>query len=232
MKIALVDDELEQRTILLEYLTRFAKENGITWVVDTYTNPTDFLSSFEDQYSLLLLDIEMPAMTGLELAKKIRSRGSEVGIIFVTVMAQYAINGYEVNALDFMVKPVNYFPFSMKMLKAYKNLPKDKKMVVKSEGETIILPEKDILYIEGSNQYIVFHLKNNTQVKVKNSLKDIETKLEKAQFARCSNSFIVNLDYATKISGNDLYVGKSILPISRSKKKEFTERMNRHFGGI
>ena len=69
-------------------------------------------------------------------------------------------------------------------------------------------------------------------MKVKNSLKDIETKLEKAQFARCSNSFIVNLDYATKISGNDLYVGKSILPISRSKKKEFTERMNRHFGGI
>ncbi len=231
MRIAVVDDELEQRKTLLSYLTRFAKENDITWEIDVFENPVDFLSSFDDQYSLLLLDIEMPGMTGLELAKRIRLENSNVGIIFVTVMAQYAINGYEVNALDFMVKPVNYFPFSLKMMKAYKNLPVDRKILLRSEGETLVVIDKDILYIEGSNQYIIVHTKDKA-IRVKRSLKDIEAKLVQSKFARCSNSFIVNLNHITKISGNDLYIGRDLLPISRSKKKEFIETMNRHFGGI
>ncbi len=232
MKIAIVDDEQEQRDTLMSYLSRFSAENNVDISGDVFTDPNVFLSSFKDDYSLLLLDIEMPGMTGLDLAKKIRERGSNVGIIFVTVMAQYAINGYEVNALDFMVKPVNYFPFSMKMLKAYKNLNIGNRIILKSEGEKILIDEKDILYIEGSNQYVVFHISRQKPIRAKMSLKDAEEKLSKNLFERCSNSFIVNLDKITKVSGNDLYINDDIIPISRSKKKTFIEKLNRHFGGI
>lgn len=232
MKIAIVDDEQSQRDILKSYLDRFSKENEIPLEVELFDDPEAFLCSFNDSYSLLLLDIEMPQMTGLELAKKIREKGSGVGIIFVTVMAQYAINGYEVNALDFMVKPVNYFPFSVKLLKVIRTIPSKKNFIVRSEGETIIIGENEILYIEGSNQYVIYHLRNKKQIKVKSTLKDAEEKISKTKFARCNNSFIVNLDFANKVSGNNLYIGNDILPISRSKKKEFLERINRNFGGI
>ncbi len=232
MKIAIVDDEQEQRDILMSYLKRFSAENDVDIETDVFADPNVFLHSFNESYSLLLLDIEMPGMSGLDLAKKIRERGSNVGIIFVTVMAQYAINGYEVNALDFMVKPINYFPFSMKMLKAYRNLNVGNRIILKSEGERVLVDERDILYIEGSNQYIVFHLSNQKPIRAKMSLKDIEEKLSKNLFERCSNSFIVNLDKITKISGNNLYIEEDVLPVSRSKKKMFIEKMNRHFGGI
>lgn len=232
MKIAIVDDEASQRDILKSYLDRFSLENEIPLEVESFDNPEAFLCSFDDNYSLLLLDIEMPEMTGLELAKKIREKGSNVGIIFVTVMAQYAINGYEVNALDFMVKPVNYFPFSVKLLKVIRTTPGKRNLIVRSEGETIILEEREIAYIEGSNQYVIFHMKGKKTVKVKTTLKETEEKISHTKFARCNNSFIVNLDYANKVSGNDLYIGNEILPISRSKKKEFLEKINRNFGGI
>ena len=109
MKIAIVDDTLEDRQLLTDYLKRYQQENNLQLIVHTFSSGLDLLGENREGYDILFLDIEMPGCDGLEVTQEIRQRDSAVSIIFVTSMAQYAIDGYQVNAFDFIVKPIGYY---------------------------------------------------------------------------------------------------------------------------
>jgi DNA-binding LytR/AlgR family response regulator len=230
MRVAIIDDDAEQRSTLVEYVERYSKEKSIIIECKCFTSGLDFVSEYNNPYDIILLDIEMPQMDGLQTAKDIRAVDQHAAIIFITHMAQYAIKGYEVDAMDFMVKPVGYFNFSLKLTKAIKHVKSNAKFSVTSDRTTIVLSEDDIYYIEGLNQYIIYHTAGE-DYKVHATLKAAEARLS-SHFSRCNNSFIVNLQYVTKIDNTEVCVGQYRLPISRGRKKEFMDDLNKFLGGI
>lgn len=229
MKIAIVDDEKKQREQLNEYVLRYLREIGQVAECALFSSSIDFVSDYT-HYDIILLDIEMPDLNGMDAARKIRRTDTEAVIIFITRMAQYAICGYEVDALDFMVKPVSYFNLSVKFEKAFRSIPRKKICSVISDGTTYLLDERDIFYIEGSNQHVIYHTFRGNY-KVYKTLKAVESTLGK-EFSRCNNSFIVNMRYLTCINGTDAVVCGERLPISRGRKKLFMEDVNRYLGGL
>lgn len=229
MRIAIVDDDKEEREELQGYVQIYCKERKVSCECQMFSSCMDFVSDYIP-FDIVLLDIEMPDMDGLTGAKKLRKLDEHVVIIFITHMAQYAIRGYEVDALDFMVKPVSYFNLSLKLTKAMKIVSRRRVFSIVSAGSTVILGDSDIYYIEGYNQYVVYHTKTGTY-KVHSSLKAAEEKLG-SSFSRCNNSFIVNLNYISRIDGTSVQVGEDVLSISRGKKKSFMDSVNRFWGGI
>lgn len=150
LSIAVVEDDIKYSATLKNYLVKYKDENKEDFEVDFFMNGYDFLESYEKKtYSIILLDIVMPGFDGLEVAKSVRRTDENASIIFVTNMAQYAIKGYEVNALDFVVKPINYINFSLKLEKAI-NLQKrstSKKLVLDCVQGKIVLRIDEIYYL-------------------------------------------------------------------------------------
>lgn len=117
MRIAIVEDEKAYRNTLLEYLRQFQEESGMDIEVKEYENGNLIMWDYRPYYDAVFMDIEMPGMDGMEAARCIRKVDEQVIIVFITNVARYAVQGYEVGALDFIVKPVTYTSFKMKMQK-------------------------------------------------------------------------------------------------------------------
>ena len=135
-QIAIVDDEKIFTDQLEEYMVQYQKENPAEFQVEVFHSSIGFLETFQKDYDLILLDVEMPGLNGMELAHKIREVDEQVVLMFITNMAQYAIHGYSVGALDFVTKPLNYYTFAMKLTRALKRVPK-------KEATWIMLPLPD-----------------------------------------------------------------------------------------
>ena len=230
MRLAIVDDDAQQRSLLEEYVKKYFEEQGKVCDVVCFSSGVDFASDYAAPFDIILLDIDMPHMNGIEAAKKIRQVDEHAVIIFITRMAQYAIQGYEVDALDFMVKPVSYFNLSVKLARAVRKVPRRSSIAVSADGKTVFLGEDDIFYIDGHNQYVIYHTVSGNY-KVHSTLKEAEKQLS-AAFSRCNNSFIVNLRYLSHLENADAVVGSERLPVSRGRRKAFLEDVNRYLGGI
>ena len=121
-RIGIAEDDPSFQKTISEYIERYKKETNIDIQASFFQDGNELVFKYEPIYDVLLLDIEMPKMNGMDAAREIRKRDQRVLIIFITNMAQYAINGYEVGALDFVLKPIKYFSFSMKLEKALKSV--------------------------------------------------------------------------------------------------------------
>lgn len=118
LRVAIVEDEAECREVLRDMISRYAEEQQKQIRVQEFSDGSELVDNYKPDYDILLLDIEMPHLDGMKAAEKIRETDQDVVIVFITNMAQYAIKGYEVNALDFIIKPVNYSTFSMRFTRA------------------------------------------------------------------------------------------------------------------
>lgn len=230
MRLAIVDDDAQQRALLEEFVKKYFDERGQRFQCVCYASSVDFVSDYNVPFDIILLDIDMPHLNGIDAAKKIRRVDEHAVILFITHMAQYAIRGYEVQALDFMVKPVTYFNLSAKLTRALRQIPRRHTFTINTEGKLLFLSEDDVLYIEGNNQYVIYHTASGNY-KVHSTLKEAERQLH-GGFSRCNNSFIVNLRYLSRVEGGEAVVQDSHLPISRGRKKPFLEDINRYLGGL
>lgn len=115
ISVAIVEDEAEQAGILLSYLERYGQEYGVGFQATHFSGSLAFLNDVRTIFDIVFMDIEMPYKNGMEAAAEMRQINTESCLIFVTNMAQYAIKGYEVDAMDFVLKPVNYFAFNPKI---------------------------------------------------------------------------------------------------------------------
>lgn len=233
MKIAIVEDELEQQNILKDYINRFALEQDITCQVAVFNDGLELLDDYKADFDLILLDIELPHMDGMTAAQKIRQVDSQTNIIFVTNMARYAIKGYEVNALDFILKPVAYAPFAMKLLKIKNMLSKKQahRIVVMDGSITRVLELDDIVYIDVANHYVNYHTNTETFLQ-RGKLTDVEAQLKDTYIVRCNSGTLVNLSYVKQLAGNELYLRDGqCITISRSRKKDFLTSFATFIGG-
>lgn len=142
MKIAIIDDDAQCRQQMAEYVHTYAQNTKQVIKVVSYSLGINFISEYEADCDVIFLDVEMPHMDGITTAKKIREVDKHVSIIFLTNFSQYAINGYEVNALDYVMKPITYFVFELKLKKAlqFARRSVENDVVIITRQEVVRLP--------------------------------------------------------------------------------------------
>lgn len=235
LNFAIVDDEPQAVRTLETFIRRYCLERGLGFNVYNFNNSIRFLEGYKPEYDIVFLDIDMPGMTGMELARNLRKTDSEVALVFVTNMAQYAIRGYEVDADDFIVKPVRYGNLEIKLGRILrKHSKKDEvRLSVYENGVIKYVPLADVRYVEVVKHSIIYHMSDGSKHEKRGSLKKEEELFTKNGFAQCNKSCIVNLKFVLGITGYDLHVAKhrgssdyEELTISHPRKQTFVHTLN------
>lgn len=233
MNIAIVEDEQIYIDEMVAYLGRFQKEIGESIDVTIYRDGLDFVTKYKGDQDIIFLDIQMPLMDGMTTAEKIRQVDEQVIIMFVTNMSSYAIRGYEVDALDYILKPVNYFAFSKKLKRAMSRVVRaPEKFVTLTLKEGIKkLEVRHITYIESQGHQLNFYTKDKDYI-TRGTLKAFEEELEDSQFFRINKGVLVNISAVSGIKDNCCVVGEVLLPISRQRKKKFMEDLTNYMSEV
>lgn len=234
LKICILEDEIQQMNQLQSYLSRFQEENAdFAYILESYDHPFPLLSNYARDVDLILLDIRVPDMTGMDVARSIREVDQNVMIIFVTNLTQYAIEGYEVNAFDYILKPLTYAAFAAKLSRALRVLSYRSSTICLDlrtrEGGRRVSADA-ITYIEISNHDILVHLGSET-VRQWGTLSRLEEQLRDAHFARCNSGYLVNLRYVQGVEGDHVIVDGVPLIISRPRRKTFLNTLAQYKGG-
>lgn len=232
MKVAVLDDLPADAGRIVDYLKRYQEEKDMPIQISVFHSSVEFLERFDGSYDVIFLDIEMPRSDGLEVAHEIRSKDSSVGLIFITNMAQYAIRGYEVNAIDFMVKPVSYYNFLEKLEKAIRFVQSrgSRDFVLSNEDGISRISSNDILYVEKSKDYLIYHTTCG-QFRQRGTAKALKEQLHALPFAECTSGCLVNLSRVSRVGKESVFLREVKLPLSRRMKKSFTQRYIDYIGG-
>ena len=233
LKIAIVEDDAEQRELLKGMLERDAKERGRELEIALMQDGADLVECYARQYHILFLDIEMPITNGLKAAAQIREQDEAVRIIFLTNYANHAIDGYEVSASAFLVKPASYPTIARvmdKLLKGMDDAP-EQYLVLNNSREMQRIPLSSIDYIESVGHYVKIHGAGEA-VMFLSSLKVIEKQLEGQPFFRCASGVIVSIAKVEAVKEYQVLVAGSWLPVSRNKKRTLMDAVNGYLSGM
>lgn len=230
--IALVDDDHKIIEQLKRYIGRYYDNNTENYKITVFLDGMDLLTNYRPVYDLIFMDIHMSKLDGLRTARRLREADENVLLVFITNLAKYAVRGYEVNALDFMVKPLKYEHFSMNMKKAEGILKKytGSNIVININGEFHVLSTTDIYYVEVNDHWLIYCLRDRSY-KVRGSMKKLQEQIKTDDFQMCNRCYLVNMKHVKSIKGDMVTVGEYQLKISRARKKEFTAALTDYFGG-
>lgn len=230
--IAIVEDEAEFRQQLTEYLMQYQKEHSLEFKISEFSDGAEILENYTPDYDVVLLDIEMPKVNGMDAAKQIRAMDENAVLMFITNMAGYAIHGYEVGALDFVMKPITYYTFSMKLTRGLKR-------VKQQEQKSVLLPLPDgvkklelseIYFVEGQSRMLYYHTVDGDYI-VKGTMQGAERALAQYPFAKCNHWYLVNLMHVKEVRGNVAQVGPFEVEISRRNRTGFLKALTEYMGG-
>ncbi len=226
INIAVVEDSTEDLANCLSLLERYGKEKNILFDIQSFESGDAFLMRFKSQFDFIILDINLSAMNGIDVARKIREKDEEVIIMFATNLSKYATRGYEVDAIDYVLKPLTYASFYLRLERAIKKIKKrdDYFVVVQCEGGFNRININDVLYVEVIAHDIIFHLINGNNITTSGTLKKFEEQLKDHWFIRCNSCYLVNARKIKRVEKLDiLLLNDEIIAISHPKKKFFTE---------
>ena len=232
IRIAIVEDEAEVRQQLRGYIQRYTRQYGTEFAVTEFADGMEILDDYRPVYDIVLLDVEMKHLDGMETARRIREKDGEVMLIFITNMAQYAIKGYAVGALDYVLKPVPYFAFSQQLQKAEERLRRRARhyLAVPVEGGLRRLDTAQIYYLESEGHRVHFYTEEG-DFTAPGALKTFEEKLAGRPFARCNSGYLVNLAQVKGVQQGMAQVGPYALQVSRPKRKSFLAALADYIGG-
>ena len=232
--VAIVEDSAEERARIRACLSYVESTTDAAFDVHEFPNGLEFLGSIDGPvpFDLVFMDIDMPGMNGMETARALRTADSAVLLIFVTNMAQYAISGYEVDALDFILKPINKYSFAIKMKRALARIPQKNEdyFTVRTDGETRSVRISSIRWIDVSGHYVVYHTTDG-DITEYTTLKDAFARINRSSFTFINRSCLVNMRYVDAVSKETVTMGNTKLDISRPQKKAFLTAMSDYLGG-
>ena len=234
LHIAIAEDEPAFAQQLEKNLERFGKDNYIEFKLSLFSDGASLVEHFTTEWDLLLLDVDMPGMDGISAARCIRDRDPEVPIMFITNLAQYAIRGYEVDALDYVLKPVSYYSLAMKLKKALRLVRRkdSRSIMLNREGDVVRLPLSHLYYVEVFGHQLRYHTSEGEFTQTgSRSLAAVEKELSSCGFARCHSSYLVNLRYVDAVETDAVRVIGKSLPISRNRRKSFLQALLDHTKG-
>lgn len=224
--IAIVEDEATYTRQLTEYLKRYESESGESVEISTFSDGDEIVEGYHAQFDIILMDIQMRFMDGMTSAKEIRKADPEVVIIFITNMAQYAIQGYAVDALDYVLKPITYFAFTQRLDRAIARIKKRKTryITVPVKGGTQKLDVSKIYYIESQGHNLLFHTASGMHIS-SGTLKEMEKMLEDVHFFRGNSGYLINLEHVDGVQDNCALVKGEKLVLSRPRRAAFMEAL-------
>ncbi len=217
LKIAICDDDASQRTNLYDMLTLWARRNRHLIEAKQYADARQFLFDYHEEkdFDILLLDVEMPQISGIEAAKKVRLESAAVQIIFITGFYEYFSDGFDVSALHYLIKPVHAAKLYPVLDKAVGNLSYRQRSVwIATADEDIKVPLADICYLEAENVYVHVHTVGGVY-RTRISLAKFSEQLDDT-FFKVHRSYVVGLKYVKKISRKEVtLINGDTVPVRR-----------------
>lgn len=216
-KIGICDDDAAQREHLMAIVAAWAKRGRCLTEVKQYSDAKAFLFEYSEEkdFDILLLDIEMPQISGIELAKTVRRDNTAVQIVFITGYYEYFGDGFDVSALHYLVKPVDAEKLLPVLDKAAANLSyRQRSVLVSTQDAEVKLPLEDIIYVEAENVYVVVHTVRTTY-RMRSTLSKFAEQLDET-FFKVHRSYVAALKYIVKITrGSITMINGDQLPVSR-----------------
>ena len=233
IRVLIAEDDPQCFQQMEQFIQDYSGETGRAFQITHYDNGEDLVERYQPEFDLLLLDVDMPFVDGMTAAGHIRKIDPEVVIVFVTNLAQYAIQGYSVNALDYILKPVSYFSFSQRLGRALQYVKKkeDACITVAVRGGAVKLEVNAIFYIERLGRQLMFHTRSGIHASTA-TLQQVEEALEGKGFARCNKGYLVNLEHVDGIRDGCAVVRGDKLLISRGRRTPFLEALADWVGGV
>lgn len=233
IRIAVVEDDDRSRALLSEHLHRYETEHELEFEVSAFADGRDILAKYRPIYDIILLDIQMTHVDGMTTAKRIREVDPDVVLVFITSSPQYAIGGYQVAALSYLLKPVPYGALSEELGRCLSQVGKrEHGFVMLSSGtEQFRVNVSDIVFIESIKHRLIVH-STQREYSLVGSLTAFEGELAEKDFFRSNNCYLVNLRHVTGVHQSScVLLGGHDLQISRPRKKAFLAALSDYVGG-
>lgn len=232
IRIAIVEDVAADQKKLRDFVERHLGERGQTAAIFPFSDGTEFLDDYPQQLDIAFLDIEMKHVDGIRAAYKVRESDRRVQLVFVTNMAHLALEGYAVDAADFIVKPISYDAFSAHMDRLMDKLDRRRArfLMTRRGKETFCCSIGQITYIEALNKKTILHQAGQDIVYSSEPLYALEKKLNAEPFFRCHNAFLINLDYVRAFGADGVTVQDTLIPVSKYRKREFMTALANYRG--
>ena len=230
--IAICDDEKDFVAHLTGLLNQYAAETGVEIKVTAYYDGMELIEKYDTTIDLIFLDIQMRLVNGLRAAERIRQMDEKVGIIFLTTLTQYGLEGYKYQATNYIIKPIRYARLKEEMKQWLERHRQDDSpfIVVANDAGKFKVFLKSLRFIETFNRNLLLHTDQENIICYK-KMKELETELVQHGFVRCHSGYLVNLFYVKRIEKLDIILttGERV-PISQPKRKEFMERLADYWG--
>lgn len=232
--VAVIDDEVQERLAIKQCLDYAETRSGEAFDVTEYSSAEQFLMDYEpDRFDIILMDIEFPCgMDGMTAARQLRTMDDRVILIFITNLAQMALQGYGVEALDFIVKPLDKSVFFLKITRAVGRIAQrpENIIVIRSEGETVRLLKRQIRHLDVQGHSVIYHTGGRVYTEY-TSLSAAEKKLDDPSFERSDRSCLVNLRYVSVIRRDSCVVDGEEIPLARERRQAFKKAYADYLSG-
>lgn len=232
-RIAVVEDDERNRVLLTDYLRRYGASRNEIIEIATFADGREILARYKPIYDIILLDVQMPHVDGMATAKRIREVDPDVVLVFITNSPQYAIDGYQVSALSYLLKPVSYRVFTEEIDRCLVQVHKREQgfvlLTIGSEQHRVDAAE--IIYVESIKHRLIVHT-TQREYSFVGSLRAFEQEVAGKDFFRSNNCYLVSLRHVTGVQQNACAMrGGDLLQVSRPRKKAFLEALSDYLGG-